>query len=321
MTRPAAAPGAGRSGDSLAVRGRLSGAESSAIGQLVESATGTDGVQPVSEQVMLHVQSGGSVDAVNLLLWADGTLAGYAHLDPGQEEPSGELVVGPAFRSRGRGHVLTAALTDKADGHPFRLWAHGDLPAARQLAAAAGFGRDRALWQMRAALAGPLTEPALPDGVTVRPFVPGRDEEPWLEVNRRAFAHHPEQGSWSREDLDEREGEPWFDPAGFFLAERPGKLAGFHWTKIHPAGEASPAAIGEVYVVGVDPAEQGTGLGRALTLVGLHYLRSRGVPGVLLYVDESNVPAVRLYESLGFTRYSTDVMYRHPPRAPMAPNS
>ena len=92
-------------------------------------------------------------------------------------------------------------------------------------------------------------------------------------------------------------------------SERDGKLAGFHWTKIH----GTPPQVGEVYVVGVDPAGQGGGLGRALTLAGLRYLRSRGLPEVMLYVDEDNTPAIRLYESLGFTHRGTDVMFRHPP--------
>ena len=65
-------------------------------------------------------------------------------------------------------------------------------------------------------------------------------------------------------------------------------------------------------MVGVDPAGQGGGLGRALTLAGLHYLRSRGLPEVMLYVDEENTPAIRLYESLGFAHQGTDVMFRYP---------
>jgi len=190
------------------------------------------------------------------------------------------------------------------------LWAHGDVPAAAALAASAGLSRTRALWRMTRSLRVPLAEPRLAPGISVRTFVPGQDEPEWLIVNGRAFADHPEQGRWTREDIDVREREPWFDPAGFFLAERGGRLVGFHWTKIHPAGPAPGSApVGEVYVLGIDPAGQGTGLGRALTLLGLHYLRDRGLGEVMLYVEESNVAAIKLYESLGFARASTDVMY------------
>ena len=165
---------------------------------------------------------------------------------------------------------------------------------------------------MRRPLRDPLDQPVLPAGRTLRTFVPGQDEDEWLSLNSRAFAKHPEQGGWSRHDLDLREREPWFDPAGFFIAETGGQMAGFHWTKVHPPGEQdSPSpGIGEVYVVGVDPAEQGSGLGRALTLAGLHHLRDVGMAQAMLYVDEDNVPAIRLYEALGFTRARIDVMYR-----------
>ena len=111
---------------------------------------------------------------------------------------------------------------------------------------------------MRMPLAGRRSPaPPLPAGVTVRTFRPGPDEEAWLAVNGRAFAHHPEQGSWTMQDLRLREAEPWFDPDGFFLAERDGQLAGFHWTKVHPDGGEGGAPIGEVYVVGVDPGPAG----------------------------------------------------------------
>jgi len=296
------------------VRGRLSPAEAEAVLRLVGAAAAQDGVGPLSEQVVLHVRDGGGPGDRNVLLWQGGELAGFAHLDAPADatDPagsSGELVIHPAHRRQGLGRRLMRAIAAEAAGHPVRLWAHGDLPAAAALAAGAGLTRTRALWRMTRSLRIPLPEPRLAPGITVRTFVPGQDEPQWLALNGRAFAGHPEQGRWTREDIDRREREPWFDPAGFFLAARGPRLVGFHWTKIHPAGGPGGGPEGEVYVIGVDPAEQGTGLGRALTLIGLHYLRDRGLAEVMLYVEESNPAAIRLYESLGFSRAATDVMY------------
>lgn len=162
---------------------------------------------------------------------------------------------------------------------------------------------------LTAADAAPSTVP-LPAGVRVRTFVPGRDEQAWLELNARAFSDHPEQGDLGPRDLRERMAEDWFDPAGFFLAARTlpdgtERLVGFHWTKTH-----ADENLGEVYVVGVDPDEQGGGLGRALTDIGVRHLAERGYPGVLLYVEADNPAAVRVYERLGFTIHEVDLMYQ-----------
>jgi mycothiol synthase len=251
---------------------------------------------------------------------ADGAPVGYARLElgDGAGDAEAELVVAPAARGRGTGRALLSRLEELAAGRPLRVWAHGDLPAAAALATGRGYTRARVLLQMRRPLtdadAAPRT--ALPDGVTVAAFRPGRDEQAWLRVNARAFATHPEQGSWTPEDLALREAEPWFDPAGFLLAWRGGpgaSLLGSHWTKVHPPGDAGPGPVGEVYVLGVDPDAQGLGLGRALTDLGLAHLRSRGLEQVLLYVEEDNVPAVALYERSGFTRYAVDVSWRRSP--------
>jgi mycothiol synthase len=313
-----APPSAGDDRGLISVQGRISEPQTAEVLRLVAAATDEDNVSPLSEHVLLHLRYGGDPEARNLLLTKDGELAGYAHLDPTDpvEGPSGELVIHPAHRDHGLGLALTRALLAEAGPRPLRLWAHGDLPAATALARAVGFERVRVLWTMRRLLQAPLATPQLAEGITVRTFRVGRDEDAWVAVNRKAFAGHPEQGGWTRADLDLREREPWFDPDGFFLAEREGRLVGFHWTKVHGSRPGAPAhgheAIGEVYVVGVDPAEQGTGLGRALTLTGLRYLRSRGLPEVMLYVDGTNTAAIRLYESLGFTHWDTDVMFRHP---------
>ena len=310
-------------GDEIGVSGPLPPEQAAAVLDVVRRAAEEDGVSPLSEHVMLHLRYGGDPRARNMLLWHDGELAGYAHLDPTDpvEGPAGEMVIDPDMRRHGLGLRLTAALTAEAGNAGLRLWAHGDLPAAARLAAAAGFTRSRALWQMRRSLQARIGRPQLADGISVRTFKAGLDEDAWVSLNHRAFSQHPEQGAWTRTDLDMREREPWFDPDGFFLAERDGELVGFHWTKIHGGTEQGAGtghgheAIGEVYVVGVDPAARGTGLGRALTLIGLRYLRSRGLAQVMLYVDETNTAAIGLYESLGFTHWDTDVMFSRNPVA------
>jgi mycothiol synthase len=187
----------------------------------------------------------------------------------------------------------------------------GDHPSATALANSLGFTRVRALWQMRRSLFAPLPEVATPTDVHLRDFQPGADDAAWLALNAKAFANHPEQGRWTIDDLRIRMAEPWFDPAGFLLAERAGELIGFHWTKIHgSAGEQHHHdPIGEVYVLGVDPGAQSAGLGAALTVAGLAYLRRRGLSQVMLYVDESNTAATRLYGKLGFVRWTTDVSF------------
>jgi mycothiol synthase len=308
----------------LEVLGRLDPSEVAAVALLVERATEVDGVRPLSEHVVLHLRYGGDAPAVNILAYRSTILVGYAHLDTTDEVAgaSAELVVEPAHRGAGVGRQLVeAALAGTPDGR-LRLWTHGGHVAAAALAASMGFTKIRELWQMRRPLRGELPAPNWPPGVAVRTFVPGRDEDAWLALNARAFADHPEQGALDRADLDRRMREPWFDPAGFFLAYRAGdptdstgaeRLVGFHWTKVHGggAGEHGHDPIGEVYVVGVDPDAQGGGLGRALTLIGLAHLRQRGLPQVLLYVDADNAAAIGVYRGLGFTRWDTDVMYGH----------
>jgi mycothiol synthase len=285
---------------------------------LLRAAAAADGVRPLSEDAELRLQhrAPGGTDLV--VRSADGGLAGYARFDDGDAE----LVVHPDLRRRGFGRALLGQLLELAGGEPLSIWAHGDLPGSAELLVPSGFDRARVLLQMRRDLAGVDADPrpVLPPGVQVLPFVPGRDEEAWLRVNARAFSWHPEQGRMTRADLELREAEPWFDPAGFLMAWRGdptagGELLGSHWTKVHPAGDAGPEPVGEVYVLGVDPAAQGLRLGRALTDLGLAHLRGLGIGEVLLYVEEDNAAAVGLYEGRGFTRFAVDVSWHRDPAA------
>jgi len=306
-------------------RTQLDPAELDEVLALLDSASDVDGVSPVSEHVLLHLRHGGEREARNLLAREpSGRLVGYAHLDPTDLVGGGaaELAVHPEHRNHGIGKTLVRGLEERTDDGRLRLWAHGRLPGAQALAERLGYREARVLWQLRRSLLSGLPPVELPDGVTLRSFVVGQDEQAWTEVNNRAFADHPDQGGWTLRQIQTREKEPWFDPEGFLLAVREdGSIGGFHWTKIHGrgasaahhhGGEHAHEPIGEVYALGVDPSMQGQRLGPALTAAGLRYLRSRGLAQVMLYVDESNSAAVALYERLGFTRWDVDVNYRRP---------
>jgi mycothiol synthase len=305
----------------LAWRARPADAEIREVGALVAAATEADGTAPLSEHVLLHVRHGGDADAAHLLARAaDGTLVGFAHLD--LTDPvgggAGELTVHPDHRRRGTGTLLVATLLERtaAAGAPhgdrLRLWAHGEHPGAVAIARHLGFSRARVLWQLRRSLLAPLGPVELPTGVRLRPFVVGADEAEFLRVNNAAFDWHPEQGGWDVAQVKLREAEPWFDPEGFLLAvDAADRLLGFHWTKVHGSGGADHPhePIGEVYVLGVDPAARGMRLGAALTLAGLRHLRDLGLRQVMLYVEADNAVAVRVYRGLGFTHWDTDVSY------------
>jgi len=235
------------------------------------------------------------------------------------------------------GHQLVEQLVRESPDGRLRLWAHGEQGGAAPLAASLGFTRSRTLFQMRRSLYAALPEAIWPEGVRLRSFLPGIDDDEWIGLNARAFVDLPDQGGWTLDDLHVRMREPWFDAEGFLVAEEDAadgpRMVGFHWTKVHGAdahhhghvhshehaGEQHEHAhdathhghepIGEVYVVGVDPSQQGRGLGRALTLAGLTHLRTRGLPDAMLYVDAENTSAIALYTSLGFTRWDVDVEF------------
>ncbi len=306
----------------VGVDSRLDDAEVAEVLALVEQATAVDGVSPLSEHVLLHLRHGGDERDVHLRARRDGELVGYAHLDTTDvvEGSSGELVVAPDHRRLRVGHELVQQLIDLSPDGRLRLWAHGGRADAAHLARAMGFEQARVLWQMRRSLLASLPAASWPDGIHVRSFRPGMDDSAWVEVNAAAFADLPDQGGWTIDDLHRRMHESWFDAQGFLIAEstRPGhegQIAGFHWTKVHGRDEHGRDVhghepIGEVYVVGVAPEWRGTGLGRALVLAGLAHLRRVGLAQAMLYVDASNTAAISLYESLGFTRWDTDTLFR-----------
>ncbi|MBP1817427.1 mycothiol synthase [Mycobacterium sp. OAE908] len=291
---------------SIGWRAGLSDDEQRRIRELIAAARQEDGVAPVGDQVLRELAH----DRTRHLLAVEGDdILGYLNLtaDPAMAE----LVVRPDARRRGIGSAMARAGLSEG-GDDARIWAHGNLEAARATANALGLVTVRELLQMRRPLTD-LPPVTAAEGVRITTYSGAADDSELLRVNNAAFAWHPEQGGWTAADIAERRGELWFDPAGLFMAfdEQTDKLVGFHWTKVHNAD------LGEVYVVGVDPAAQGRGLGATLTLAGLHHLAVRlsesEQPTVMLYVEADNSAAVKTYQRLGFDVFSVDAAYAAPP--------
>jgi len=285
---------------------------------LITAALDHDGVPPISEHVLLHLRHGGDKADCHIISCDGPTVVGYAHLDLTDEVegPSAEIVIHPQYRGQGFAQEILTKAREVA-GDRIRLWSHGDLPAARELAVHNGFKRIRTVIQMRRSLAEAL--PAIDNQIAIRTFLPEMDNEEWLALNNRSFIAHPDQGNWEAKDLAIRTQEDWFQPTGFFIATIDAKMVGFCWTKIHgghshehegEAGQHDHDPIGEIYIMGVDPSFAGHGLGRTITLAGLRYLRQNGLLSAMLYVDSDNEAALALYDSLGFAEFGRDVLYR-----------
>ena len=298
----------------LEVKRHLDEAEIAAVQDLVERSSEHDGHSALGEHQWLDLVQGGRQGFAGVVAWEEGHghPVGYAQVTRSDQRPSNwalEVVVAPHHREDGSigddlvGRALEI-VRNSGGGH-VHLWVPKPRPDHDRIAAHHGLRRGRELYQMRRPL--PVNEPF---DLDTRAFVVGHDDEAWLAVNNAAFAWHPEQGDWDAETLQEREKTDWFDPEGFLLHEEDGELVGFCWTKVHD-DEETP--LGEIYVVAVDPAHAGRGLGRRLVLAGLDHLYRRGSPVAMLYVDADNRSALRLYFDLGFTidhidrAYVTDV--------------
>ena len=284
---------------------------------LIKAAQNFDNTPPIAEHVLLHLRHGGDKADSHLVVQKDNQVIGYAHLDKTDQVagPSVELVINPEHRGSGIGSELLKSAIEVC-GNKIRLWSHGDLPQARALAEANNFIKVRTVIQMSKDL-NEVTP--INTDYQIRSFLPGLDNKAWLTLNNLAFANHPEQGNWSEADLSIRLNEDWFDEKGFFVAQDKDKLIGFCWTKIHGghshshvAGEEhhDHAPIGEIYVTAVSNKYAGKGIGKALTITGLNYLKYQGLSSAMLYVDEDNQIAVNLYKSLGFLESGKDVMYK-----------
>ncbi len=286
----------------VVVKRRMGEADIAALSQLIEMASAADGHRALGEHQWLDLVGGGREGFAGFIA-TDASrrrVIGYAQVSRGSSSWAVEYVLHPRWRAESslRIDLVRAALGEIAEqgGGHVHMWVPKPGPEDDAMAGAVGLEQGRDICQMRMALP---VQGAGPARVKTRAFEPGRDEEAWLGVNNRAFRGHPEQGSWTLQELEDREGQPWFDPAGFLLYETEGSLAGFCWTKVQD-DEHEEGEIGEIYVIAVDPGFQGRGLGRELVLAGLEHLAGVGLDKAMLYVDKDNASARAMYFGLGF---------------------
>lgn len=273
------------------------------VAALADHAAAVDGYRFLSDHLWLDLASGGELLAAAVP--GSDHLVAYAQASPASGGWTIEATVHPEHRRADDGLLagVVQAVLDAVrheGGGRVTWWTHDVSTNEISLAEKLGLTADRDLLQMRRQL-----PTGLPVMVETRSFRLGADEQALLDVNNRAFAQHHEQGGWLLDTLQRRVRQAWFDPDGIRLHERDGRLAAFCWTKLHDAANGG-VAVGEIYVIAVDPDFQGLGLGKQLTLAGLESIEQRGVTAAMLYVDGANTAAVGMYERLGFSRARHD---------------
>jgi mycothiol synthase len=162
-------------------------------------------------------------------------------------------------------------------------------------------------FEMRIDLDDELPAPDWPDGLTVRPFRVGEDDERVWLADQEAFADHWEHApdpleDWRRQIL----GHPSFDPSLFFVVEEGEDVAGLAFCIVRELDEP----VGWVDILGVRQAWRRRGLGLALLLHAFREFHARELRQAGLEVDAENLSgAVRLYERAGMRVVREAVIY------------
>lgn len=287
------------------------------LDELVAAAITADGRKPIDESALAELKAGAQeMPHAAFVARDDEGLVGYAHVSYRETRHGlrADLVVHPRARHRGIGTELMRKVFDHVawdGGGTLHLWVSSRASSSR-LIERFGFSPVRRLHQQHAPLPAP-TVPA-PYGIVLRGFAEA-DRGPWLEMHNAAFGKHPDAGGWTETDFDWRTRESWFDPEGLRLAvDSDGGLLGSCWMKLHdhpdPAHDLSDTSskiVAEIYMMGVAPEARGRGLAPALASDGLAWGVSRRADRTMLYVDEANEPAMRLYRRFGFQTTAVQV--------------
>ena len=175
-----------------------------------------------------------------------------------------------------------------------------------------GFTIARYFFVMHRPLDEPLEEPALPEGFTLSNVAEHPDIDKYVEMHNLAFIDH-----WAFHPMPpERRAhlltDPHYNPEGGLIAlAEDGTFAAFADCYIDAGyNERTGKSEGWVGTLGTRRGYRKLGLGRAMLLAALHWLKSQGLQTGVLDVDADNpTGALRLYESVGFRTVKTEVVY------------
>jgi mycothiol synthase len=241
---------------------------------------------------------------------SEGKLVGYALVSP--EVPIGRAVgsggVLEEYRNSGIGKSLMRHISDYVDTlgvSVFNIQTSLDSQYARHLLESEGFAHVKDYWQMRWEN-GTLPPINLPDGYGLRAFELDADEAQLTEIQNAAFGEHWGFNPNTVEEIAARVRMESSDPEGIIFISNGKSLAGYNWT-LRNSNEYG--SVGFVAMTGVHPNFRGKGLGTAVVVTGMEYLKTRGVDGIELEVDSTNTPAVKLYRKLGFKPVHHTVWY------------
>jgi mycothiol synthase len=279
---------------------------------IVKHATQVDLVNPLNEHAELHLKHGGDKPISHILATKEGRVVGYGHLDQTDlvSGPAAEIVVDPEFRNQGIAKLILRKIEELSNPKPLRLWAHGNVPAAKQFTKNLNYEPIREIIQLKLSLLNVISDLNFANEYKVSTYQGDEDNETILQINKNSFSKLPDQAAWNSQDLQLRLNEHWFDPEGLLILRKDIAPVAFCWTKIHTHDEAEHQPLGEIYVLAVLPEFQNRGLGKQLMFWGLQHLRKKGLSEAILYVDAKNLKAMKIYQEIGFVHSGSDTLYK-----------
>jgi len=298
----------------------------------VRAATQEDaaGIAELCNVLSRTLYDTGDVDAVEVREWFDrpelelfavdqgGHIVGYADVscdEDGTRFPI-DIRAAPSVRGSGATDALLNAAEESArrrakPGAVLRGYAPERDEELQETYRNRRFALIRHSFFMEVDLPETPEEPVWPEGIAVREYDPGRDEQAAYECSQESFADH-----WDFHPLPIERWRAYnvesarFEPELWWLAEDGGQLAAVCLNAWHWSGDP---AFGWIGTLGVRCPWRKRGLGRALLLHSFADFKRRGATRVGLGVDAENTTgAVRLYESVGMRQVQRNDTYEKP---------